>query len=285
MAKFDPDDLRRIAITGVISDDQLAANLVLKGGNALRLVHGVSTRASLDLDFSMATDFASLDDAKRRLFHGLRERFDAVGLIVLDTKLTAKPPTPRPEDPMWGGYEAELKLISRERFEEIRDNPQALAREALTIHGPGKSTKLTIDISKYEFVDDMELKEVNGFECRVYSLRLIVAEKLRALAQQMPEAFPPNRRKARARDFFDIFTLCSGKEPTVLRSDFNEILAKTFAAKSVPLDLLGKFGGERALHEPDWPSVRDTSIGAGEEFDPYFNYVVNLADRYKPSGK
>ncbi|MCZ2147286.1 MAG: nucleotidyl transferase AbiEii/AbiGii toxin family protein [Bryobacterales bacterium] len=35
--------------------------LVLKGGNALNLVYGLTTRTSLDLDFSMSADFDDLD--------------------------------------------------------------------------------------------------------------------------------------------------------------------------------------------------------------------------------
>ena len=62
MALFDLDEIRRITITAIFSDDLLSEILVLKGGNALALIYGVSTRTSLDLDFSMNSDFPDVAD-------------------------------------------------------------------------------------------------------------------------------------------------------------------------------------------------------------------------------
>jgi predicted nucleotidyltransferase component of viral defense system len=74
--------VRRVVITAMFSDDLLSAHLVLKGGNALNLVYGLSNRTSLDLDFSMDSDFPDVADAQARLFHALHERFDAIGIVV-----------------------------------------------------------------------------------------------------------------------------------------------------------------------------------------------------------
>ena len=46
---------------------------MLKGGNALSLVHGLSERTSLDLDFSMDADFADVEDARRRIFYAVKD--------------------------------------------------------------------------------------------------------------------------------------------------------------------------------------------------------------------
>jgi hypothetical protein len=53
-------DIRRLVITSVLADDWLMQQLVLKGGNALSLVYGIGGRTSLDVDFSIADDFADL---------------------------------------------------------------------------------------------------------------------------------------------------------------------------------------------------------------------------------
>ena len=83
--------IRRITITALFSDDVLLERLVLKGGNALNLVYGLTLRTSLDLDFSMDSDFENVDEARGRLFRALKNRFDAVGYIVFDEQLEAKP--------------------------------------------------------------------------------------------------------------------------------------------------------------------------------------------------
>jgi predicted nucleotidyltransferase component of viral defense system len=54
---MDLGEIRRWVIAGMLSDDTLFQRLVLKGGNAISLVYGYGTRASLDVDFSIEGDF------------------------------------------------------------------------------------------------------------------------------------------------------------------------------------------------------------------------------------
>ncbi len=54
----DLERIKKLVVIAMFSDDELMERLVLKGGNALDLIHRISTRASLDLDFSMERDFA-----------------------------------------------------------------------------------------------------------------------------------------------------------------------------------------------------------------------------------
>ena len=61
------EEIRRLIITALFADDTLSEQLVLKGGNALTIVHKIGDRTSLDLDFSMAEDFSDLDAAKQRI--------------------------------------------------------------------------------------------------------------------------------------------------------------------------------------------------------------------------
>ena len=76
-------EVRRVTITALFSDDKLIDQIVLKGGNALSLVYGLSQRTSLDLDFSIEKDFADLTDTRRRIFHALKERFASARLCRL----------------------------------------------------------------------------------------------------------------------------------------------------------------------------------------------------------
>ena len=78
----------------------------------------------------------------------------------------------------------------------------------------------------------------------------------------------------RARDFFDIYTVVT---KTGFRFDAPEILDLTklvFAAKEVPLPLLGKIRDQREFHRVDWPSVRGAVAAPLEEFDYYFEFVL-----------
>ena len=88
---MDYDEIRRLTITALFSDDTLLDKIVLKGGNALSLVYGLSRRTSIDVDFSIDTDFEDFEDAKQRIFRALENRFDSVGLTVFDERLEVKP--------------------------------------------------------------------------------------------------------------------------------------------------------------------------------------------------
>ena len=50
---MDFTQIRRLVVIAMFSDDVLMERLVLKGGNALELVHRLVDRGSLDIDLSM----------------------------------------------------------------------------------------------------------------------------------------------------------------------------------------------------------------------------------------
>ena len=52
--KLELTEIRKLTITALCSDDVLFDQLVLKGGNAISLVYGISPRDSLDVDFSLS---------------------------------------------------------------------------------------------------------------------------------------------------------------------------------------------------------------------------------------
>lgn len=88
---MDLTEIRRTIITAVASDDLLREMLVLKGGNALELVHKIGERASPDVDFSLEGDFESPEDVRARLFKALRAQFDAAGYALFDEEESRRP--------------------------------------------------------------------------------------------------------------------------------------------------------------------------------------------------
>ncbi len=277
------DDIRRITITALFSDDVLMEMLVLKGGNALSLVHGLSERTSLDLDFSMAADFPDLADARRRLFKVLEDRFDAVGLAVFDQVLEPKPRIDGvDEKPWWGGYELRFKLIEPARYNALKGRHEKLRFQA-KVTGATQSRTFKVDFSKHEYTGGKQSIDFDHYRIQVYSPEMIVVEKLRAICQQLPDYAHRGRPSARARDFYDIHRVITLLEVDLTQPHNLELVDHIFAAKRVPVRLLGRIRDQREFHRQDWQSVIDSTRGELREFDFYFEFVLDLIERMKVS--
>jgi len=74
------DKIKRYAIIAMFSDDDLMDILVLKGGNVLDLIYGVSARSSIDIDLSMASEFEEkeLDIIKDKIEKALMNTFQEI---------------------------------------------------------------------------------------------------------------------------------------------------------------------------------------------------------------
>jgi predicted nucleotidyltransferase component of viral defense system len=279
---LDYREIRRIAITAIFSDDFLFERVVLKGGNALSLALGLGNRTSLDLDFSIENDFEDLNGVRARIQKALESRFLAEGFNVFDFKLEAKPRVPGVgQDPRWGGYIASFKVAEKLKYERLWGNPEALRRDSLVI-GPGNQRVFTIDLSKYEYVTGKLEVELDDYTICVYSPTMIAIEKLRAICQQMQEYTLQRSPSARARDFYDIHLIISLTGTNLRSPETLDLARNIFAAKQVPLSLLGRIKKQREFHRPDWDSVKvssnDTNLG---EFDYYFDFVVEQVSLMK----
>ena len=268
------EQVRRLAITAVFSDDYFFDRVVLKGGNALAIALGLSGRSSLDLDFSIENDFENPAEAAERLEAALKRRFASVAMVVVDFSFNPRPFTPREGAPRWGGYLAEFKLIEEAREKQLGDDKQARGRESIVI-GPDQQRKFTIDLSKFEYTQGNIVREIDSFDVRVYTPEMISIEKLRAICQQMPEYVLNRTPSARARDFFDIYLIYSITGFRVGSPGNRALLRNIFAAKDVPLEFLPLITREREFHRPDWDSVRQSiNNDSLKEFDFYFDFVV-----------
>lgn len=269
--------IRRAIVTAVFSDPVLLDLLVLKGGNALELVHGVIHRGSLDIDLATAADLDDPGDIERRLFAVLGSRFAAEGYELFDPRFGPRPRILGPhKPPTWGGYLAEFKLIARHDVRRLDGDIEKMRRQAHTV-GPGQQRVFRIEISKYEYCTAGAAAEVDGCTVRVYTLEMCALEKLRALCQQMEEyPYTEGTRRARARDFFDIQAIAERSGVEFGSAANIELCRLIFAAKDVPLRLMGRIAETREFHRPDWDQVRLTVPGRVMDFDYYFDYVVRL---------
>jgi predicted nucleotidyltransferase component of viral defense system len=274
--------IKTIALAAMASDDRLMEELVLKGGNALDLAYGVSTRASVDLDFSMGEDFESVDLLKARIERCLVDTFRDEGFAAFDVVLSQRPPSISDDlKDFWGGYQVEFKVISLEEYRDHSGSLEELRRHAKVV-GEDNSKKFKIDISKNEYRGSTRFIEVSGLQVSVYTPEMIICEKLRAICQQMPEYSQIVKRlrrpaTARARDFFDIHAVCEKFGTDFQTDDFRSLLRKVFEVKRVPIRLLASISDYRGLHQPDFISVKAT-VKAGivvREFDFYFDFVVD----------
>ena len=266
--------VRRLAIVALFSDDQLFEQIVLKGGNALRLVYGLSPRTSLDLDFSIERDFADLDDTRNRIFRAVKERFSSAGFVVFDESFEPKPQVLGPnQQAWWGGYEFKFKLIEEAKYTAMGGSLDTLRRNALVV-GPEQQRKFSVDISKFEYCEGKVERELDAYTIYVYSPEMIVVEKLRAICQQMPEYTLRNQPSARARDFYDIWRVITATRLNLATPETIELAKHIFAAKRVPLASLAQVSDQREFHRPDWPAVVAAVAESLNNFDFYFDFVV-----------
>lgn len=285
------EEIKRLVVKAVYSDDQLIDHLVLKGGNALDLVYKIGARASVDVDFSMADDFpGQAQGLCERLDRTLQATFQPHGLVPFDLKVDHKPPREVSEDlkDFWGGYLATFKLITSDSFERHRGDVEASRREAVRL---GRSTNLEIEISKHEFVRPRVERDFDDVSVFVYSPEMIVAEKLRALCQQMKEYGEVvhrghERKGGRARDLVDIYTVVDKLKVTTARAEFKQLVADVFEAKRVPLSLLRLLPNYIEVHRTDFPSVKETLYPNFhlQSFDVYWGFVMNIVQELEPLG-
>jgi predicted nucleotidyltransferase component of viral defense system len=285
--------IKRTAVIAMFSDDRLMEKLVLKGGNVLDLIHRISTRPSADLDFSIDGDFDDLDGAFAMIQRALVTTFASEQLVAFDIQIRAVPPNLTPDRALfWGGYKVEFKLIERTKHAELKGDIEHIRRAALAV-GRARtktdaSTKFAIDLSRREYCAGKETVQFEGYSIFVYSLPMIVCEKIRAVCQQMPEyvAVVGSHARGRARDFVDIHTILEHEKLRFDDAEFQSLVRRSFEAKRVPLHLIGQIDVHREFHRDSFQSVRDT-VKPGiqlRDYDFYFDYVVSRCALLKSLG-
>lgn len=198
--------VRTLVVVAMFTDDLLKHRLVLKGGNLIDLVYGISARSSLDVDFSIDGDFPDAQELAKRVENALASTFSKENLMAFDVTFREVPPFVSDDlKDFWGGYKVEFKLLSRRRFDDLGGDIDRIRRNAEPV-GKRGSRKFEIDFSRFEYCDAKE--EYCLDDCLIYgqSPPMFVCEKLRAICQQMDEyrAAVKKHLALRARDFVDI---------------------------------------------------------------------------------
>ena len=201
--------------------------------------------------------------------------------MVFDVTLVEEPRTLTDEfRDFWGGYRVEFKIIDAETYEAHAADKRKLHMASETVvDDNGK--KFPIDISKYEYVAEKAAELVDDFTVYAYSPQMLVAEKLRAICQQMPEYTSQLKKRGTPRGgtFLDIHTVVEHFSVDFGAADFHQTVRKIFGAKRVALMLLSKIADEASkdYHRPDFVSIEATVTPGFElqDFDFYYDYVVD----------
>jgi len=275
------EKIKKLAIIAMFSDDKLMNRLVLKGGNAIDLIYKLSSRASVDVDFSIENEFAEneLKIIENKIRKVLEDTYLAENIKVFDIKFTLRPLRMEKEvSKFWGGYQVAFKITSKDIYEKNKDNIDFLRRSASVV-GPRQIKTFKVEISKFEYCRGKKEEDLDGYTIYVYSPEMLVIEKIRAICQQMPEyrkIVKTLKPSPRPRDFFDIYILISRLSVNLKHEKNIDLLKKMFEIKKVPLSFLKNIKKYKDYHKAEVASLKDT-IKAGiklREFDFYFDYVV-----------
>jgi len=278
---MDLSQIRRLVIVAMFSDDELFSQLALKGGNAVNLVYKLGTRSSVDVDFSLEADFDDRADAELRILRALTNRFAEVNYVVFDGKLAQRPPLKqKTADDRFGGYEFSFKIIERGKYDAYVSDLDRTRREALVV-GPLNQRTFKIQISKHEHCAGKREVELDHYTIYVYTPEMLAIEKLRAICQQMPEYPKRGHPVARARDFYDIYTILESTHAVLNSPENLKLISDIFRAKDVDVKLINRIRDFREFHRPDWSSVQLSVTGELKDFDFYFDFVLQEVELLK----
>jgi len=287
MSLFDLERLKREVILALFADNFLRQHLVLKGGNLLDVVYGISTRPSRDIDLSISGEMPDCQDLRQLIEEALQRWFEPKMYVVVDVTIREEPRHLSEEfRSFWGGYKVEFKIIDSATYKDCGGDERKIRMVAMSMADGSK--RFPLDISKHEYVEEKVAELIDDITVYAYSPQMLVAEKVRAICQQMPEyaSFVKSHRRMRGRDFLDIHTVAEYFSVGFSDSGFHRTVAKVFQAKRVALKLIARIAEEavREYHRPDFISLAPT-IKPGfelQDYDFYYNYLVGKCKLLEP---
>lgn len=277
------DSVRDLVIQSIFSDDDLADILVLKGGNALKLLN-LTTRESQDIDISIEENKRLDNEQKKIIESALRRTFsEEANLEIISFKFLDKPKVRGKGIPdFWGGYKVEFSLISQETLNNLTPKQQKnINAHAVNIHGDNK--KIQVDFSFDEYTEGKQDFELNDYIIYIYSPLMLIYEKIRASCQQLPE-YKLSKVKVRARDLYDIYSILTHHKQDKLRDevynvDNMPILKKIFAMKQVDLKLMTKICSFRDTLRNDYEKNVVAQLSSEEQEAIPFDYIYSFNEQ------
>lgn len=173
---------------------ELKNHLVFKGGNALDFVW-FPNRSTKDLDFTGLGSEWDPDSLRIRFDQGLQEAGNVLGILARVQKVHQNPPGPNRTMPTF-------QITVGYALPDDSRNHQRLKR------GEPSMAIIHVEVSVNECVCGVESVTLeDGASLQVATLEDIIAEKLRALLQQIP------RKRNRPQDLLDIASVCLEDRP------------------------------------------------------------------------
>jgi len=295
MTDFDKDQLdkiRKLIIIAMFSASDTFMNLfALKGGNALNYIYDLDERSSIDIDISMENSFEDLGmplkEVEETLQASFERTFEENGFKAFDIKLEKRPPIlSKDKEKFWGGYLLTFKVLEYDEWAKFNQDPRKdiedMRRQAIPFT-PDFKRKFSVDISRHEYCEDKRLEILDDYAIYVYTPKMIILEKLRAICQQTKEymnVIESHQRRARAQDFFDIYiTMKHQPEIDLTTPESITTLKEIFKIKKVPLEILEEIEDYREFHRESFRVVEDTVSSSDiKSYDFYFDYVLSVID-------
>ncbi len=214
-------------LAGLFQHPLLKAELIFKGGTALKKCYFGDYRFSEDLDFSVPTHFP-----KGNLLLGAIDQ----ACTYAQQKMSEYAP---------------IRLLL-ERYEERDPHPQEQEAFKVRAQFPWQREALTvvmIEISRDEtllFPPVMKqllhgYSESMNVQIPTYSLEEIVLEKLRAILQHTKKLHERDWSRSRARDYYDLWRILSSFKNNLALGNFVSALEKKCAPKEVSFHSVDAF--------------------------------------------
>lgn len=241
----------------IATHEDLHGGYVLKGGLALWMAYG-SPRSSTDLDFNAVAPTANvITDATSRVLLDFCRKLDAA----------LKDCTPMQE----------LEHLETADVELSTEIPALLGHIAYGA-SDGWSGAIPMQLTLSEIICATEIRQSRGIPVHVASLEDILAEKLKALLQQVP------RDTVRSTDVYDLWYFTSQAENRVRAEDVTPILVeKRKQWPAMPAVSKSKYRSEDLIEhsQAEYAAIGDL-LEPGARFVPFeeaFEHVLAFVDQ------
>ena len=266
MANFPEENAIITIFKAIAHSERLRNEIVLKGGYALKHVYS-SPRASVDLDFTEVGNHSNKpDETLQKLLEEIVAELDTHLKIVMHE------------------YHFTDLLVQSASVEpakrDVRKHPSLEIKVGYSRKKTGAapySDVVKLEISLNDVVCESQYFQEGKNRLKVSSLNDIIAEKLRALLQQV------ERNRYRPRDVFDIWFFHSRASQLFDYQKISTFLIEKSKGK-LSLDLVKKhvFDSEEVKNRAsqDYSSLKDTVSGISlPPFEDAFGEVINLVDK------